>query len=180
MDGQEWCRLHSGGLFTGPKRRPKGAHGSPKATEGGRKRGPRRKDCLVPKEAARTNMKTEKALHKTAERPPDPNAILGPDGKTLMLPGAVCVQWRRCGKPTCRCAREGEPPHGPYFVRCYRYSGGRQVRRYVKPADVEATRAACAEWQRLQSYLRENRRRNALALRLMTRYVRGVEHRGNA
>ena len=124
-------------------------------------------------------MKNEKALHKTAERPPDPNVILGPDGKTLMIPGAVCAQWRRSGKPTCRCAREGEPAHGPYFVRCYRYSGGRQVRRYVRPEEVEATRAACAEWQRLQARLRENRRRNALALRLMARYLRSLE-RGEA
>jgi hypothetical protein len=118
------------------------------------------------------------ASRKAALRRPDPNALLGPDGQIWALPGALCVQWRRCGKPSCRCApNKGGALHGPYWYRCYRFSGGRQVRFYVRPAEVEATRAACAAWQALKADVRENRKRNALALRLMKQYVRSVESR---
>ena len=124
--------------------------------------------------------KNEKPLHKTAAparvtRQPDPNAILDSHGQVWALPGVVCVQYTRCGKPTCRCAQGGENLHGPYYVRCYRFSGGRQVRRYVRPDEVEATRAACQEWQQLQAQLRENRQKSALAFRLMARYLRSLE-----
>ncbi len=59
-----------------------------------------------------------------------------------MLPGAVCEQWERCGKPGCKCAR-GER-HGPYFYRFWR-ENGRLRRAYVKREDVDAIRAACAK-----------------------------------
>ena len=52
----------------------------------------------------------------------------------------------RCGKPSCRCAR-GDL-HGPYLYRRWR-EGGRQRRRYVKPADVEQIRTALDEWRRV-------------------------------
>ena len=58
-----------------------------------------------------------------------------------MLPGAVCRQWKRCGKAGCKCGRGAL--HGPYFYRFWR-EGGRLRKAYVKPADVEAVTAACA------------------------------------
>ena len=58
------------------------------------------------------------------------------------LPGAVCQQWVKCGKPNCRCAR-GEL-HGPYWYRCWRDALGSCRKEYVRPADLEAVRAACA------------------------------------
>jgi len=92
--------------------------------------------------------------------------------KTLpkMLPGTVCAQWARCGKPVCKCAR-GEL-HGPYYYRFWR-EGGRLRKVYVRPADLAVVRAACDEerqflrlgrlaralgqqdWRRLSSILRE-------------------------
>jgi hypothetical protein len=56
------------------------------------------------------------------------------------LPGAVCVQWVRCGRPGCRCSR-GQP-HGPYYYRFWR-EGGRLRKVYVRPADLEEVRAQC-------------------------------------
>lgn len=56
------------------------------------------------------------------------------------LPGAVCAQMVRCGKPTCKCAR-GEL-HGPYFYQFVRVNGV-LVKRYVKAKDVAQVRAAC-------------------------------------
>ncbi len=87
-----------------------------------------------------------------------------------MLPGAVCVQWERCGRSGCKCAR-GER-HGPYYYRFWR-ENGRLRRAYIKPADVAAVRAACArerevkqtrrilhalemnDWRQLTALLRE-------------------------
>jgi hypothetical protein len=57
-----------------------------------------------------------------------------------MLPGAVCPQWVRCGRPTCRCARGNL--HGPYYYRFWR-EDGRLRKAYVKPAELERVRAQC-------------------------------------
>lgn len=58
-----------------------------------------------------------------------------------MLAGAVCAQYKRCGKTNCRCAR-GEL-HGPYYYR-FRWRAGRVTKAYVPLAEVEGVRAACA------------------------------------
>ena len=57
------------------------------------------------------------------------------------LPGAVCAQRIRCGKPNCKCAH-GEL-HGPYHYRFWRDENGRQHKEYVRKADLEAVKAAC-------------------------------------
>jgi len=74
-------------------------------------------------------------------------------GETLpkMLPGAVCVQWVRCGKPNCRCAR-GDL-HGPYYYRFWRESG-KLHKAYVKRCDLDAVRAACEARRRERQELR--------------------------
>jgi hypothetical protein len=63
-----------------------------------------------------------------------------PESLPKMLPGAVCVQWRRCGRPACRCARGR--PHGPYFYRFWR-EAGKLKKVYVRRADLEAVRSRC-------------------------------------
>ncbi len=60
-----------------------------------------------------------------------------------MLPGAICAQMVRCGKPNCKCAR-GEL-HGPYFYHFVRVNGA-LVKRYVKAKDAPTLRAACLAW----------------------------------
>lgn len=57
------------------------------------------------------------------------------------LPGVVCAQYIRCGKPNCRCAR-GEL-HGPFYYRLGRDHSGRQHKEYVRKANLEAVRNAC-------------------------------------
>jgi hypothetical protein len=56
------------------------------------------------------------------------------------LPGAVCAQMVRCGKPSCKCAR-GEL-HGPYYYHFTRQRGV-LVKRYVRASEVVQVRAAC-------------------------------------
>ena len=70
-------------------------------------------------------------------------------------PGTLRAEFRRCGKPTCRCARRGAL-HGPYHYRRWR-EDGRQRRRYVKPDAVEQVRAALEEWRHLHPPARSTR-----------------------
>ena len=70
------------------------------------------------------------------------------------LRGSLHPDWKTCGKPSCRCAR-GER-HGPYWSHRWR-EGGRQRRRYVKPADLEQVQAALAAWRRLHPPARSTR-----------------------
>ncbi len=62
--------------------------------------------------------------------------------------GSLHIEYRRCGKPNCRCA--AGQPHGPYVVRRWR-EGGRQRKALVKPEDVPAVLAAIAERRALGS-----------------------------
>ena len=61
--------------------------------------------------------------------------------ETLYKTPALVAHRVRCGKPGCRCAAGAG--HGPYHFLVWR-EGGRQRRRYVRQADLEAVRAAVA------------------------------------
>ncbi|HEY3331839.1 MAG TPA: DUF6788 family protein [Capsulimonadaceae bacterium] len=72
------------------------------------------------------------------------------------LKGEVCTQYTRCGKTGCRC-RTGQL-HGPYYYRIWRE--GAKVRKiYVREADVDRVREACATYRELDKALRELRAR---------------------
>ena len=66
--------------------------------------------------------------------------------KTSPLPGSLHREWRRCGKPTCRCAQG--TLHGPYWVRRW-WEHGRQRKQYVPRHRVEEVAAGIAAWHRL-------------------------------
>ena len=66
--------------------------------------------------------------------------------KTGALPGSLQLEWRRCGKPGCRCAR-GDL-HGPYFYR-YWYEAGRRRKAYVPRDRVAEVAAGLVRWQEL-------------------------------
>src|SRR5438093_736401 len=70
------------------------------------------------------------------------------------LSGYVCVQYRKCGKPNCRCA-QGRL-HGPYYYRSWR-DEGKQYWEYIKRKDLPTMQAACDSNRALQAYLRVNR-----------------------
>ena len=72
-------------------------------------------------------------------------------GQLPALPGVVCAQWRRCGKPNCHCVTGDR--HGPYFYRCFRV-GGKLRQQYVKREDVPQVQAACEQRQRNEQALR--------------------------
>ncbi len=56
------------------------------------------------------------------------------------LPGCVIAQYRRCGRPNCRCASGSQ--HGPYFFHYWR-AGGTARKRYVARLDAPRVAALC-------------------------------------
>ena len=66
--------------------------------------------------------------------------------KVTPLRGALVSDWKRCGKPTCRCARGAL--HGPYLSLRWR-EGGRQRRRYIRTEDADRVSGAIRAWRAL-------------------------------
>ncbi len=88
-----------------------------------------------------------------------------------MYSGSVITEHKRCGKASCRCSR-GQL-HGPYYYLFQRV-GGRLRRTYLRPAQVEAARAACAEWRQVQARLLTQRRETMGLFRQMRQILRDM------
>ena len=71
----------------------------------------------------------------------------GSSPKIGALPGSLQPEWKRCGKPGCRCARAER--HGPYWYRFWS-EGGRRRKQYVPRGRVPAVAAAIARWHELR------------------------------
>lgn len=85
-----------------------------------------------------------------------------------MLAGCICAQWKKCGKPNCRCAR-GEL-HGPYFYRFW-WSGGHQRKSFIKASEVEQVREACEDYRRFKTLRRESRARQRQQMRYLQKLL---------
>ena len=66
-----------------------------------------------------------------------------------LRPGTLVERFRKCGKPNCRCAREGDPGHGPVWTLTFR-SGGKSKNQMIPPEAVAETRAQVEECRRLR------------------------------
>jgi hypothetical protein len=60
-----------------------------------------------------------------------------------MRPGSLVERYRRCGKPSCRCAKPGEPGHGPSLSLTHLISGKTETKIISQDA-VEETREQIA------------------------------------
>ena len=65
-----------------------------------------------------------------------------------LRPGSLVKMRRKCGKPTCHCARPGDPGHPGWALM--RRVGGKTVTRGVPRAALEETRAQIAEHKRFK------------------------------
>lgn len=71
-----------------------------------------------------------------------------------LRPGTLQSRYRKCGKPNCHCAREGDPGHGPKWVLVSRIDG--RTRNWTVPDEaVERTRAHLDECARFRKLARE-------------------------
>jgi hypothetical protein len=68
--------------------------------------------------------------------------------------GTLVRRWKVCGKPGCRCAKDPDARHGPYYEWGY-MEGGRQVHRMVTTEQARILRAAIKNYRRALRLLRE-------------------------
>ena len=87
--------------------------------------------------------------------------------------GAVCSRWVRCGRPTCRCMRNGSK-HGSYYAR-YWWQDGRRFKRYVRQHDAADVAAACATRREAERSEREQADEARQAWREIRALIRGIE-----
>ena len=68
--------------------------------------------------------------------------------------GSLSSRYRRCGKPRCHCAQEGDRGHGPYWS-VTRAVHGKTEFRSIAPGAVRQTEEQIAEFHRFQRLTRE-------------------------
>ena len=71
-----------------------------------------------------------------------------------LRPGSLFERYRKCGKPGCHCAREGDPGHGPNWVLTARVNG-RALTRAIPREAVAQARAQIDEYRRLRALTAE-------------------------
>ena len=67
-----------------------------------------------------------------------------------LRPGSICAVARRCGKPTCHCAKPNDPGHDPQLRLTYRVDGRTVAESFPSPAAFQKAQAEVNEYQRLQ------------------------------
>ena len=72
-------------------------------------------------------------------------------------PGALVSQHRKCGKPTCHCARPDSAGHGPYWLITHR-SGGKTRSQAVPAGALERAREQLEAYRRLPRSVAGTRR----------------------
>jgi hypothetical protein len=65
-------------------------------------------------------------------------------------PGSITASLRRCGKPTCHCARPNDPGHEPQFRLSRKVNGKTVNESFPTPAALRKAQREIAEFQRWQ------------------------------
>ena len=82
-----------------------------------------------------------------------------------VLRGSLVERYRRCGKPGCHCAREGDPGHGPAHYLMVTVARGKTVTVYVPERDVAKVEVYLANFRRARVVLEEVSTENRLRLK---------------
>jgi len=67
-----------------------------------------------------------------------------------LRPGSICAVPRRCGKPTCHCAKPKDPGHDPQLRLTYKAHGKTVAESFASPAAFQKAQAEIQEYQRMQ------------------------------
>ena len=67
-----------------------------------------------------------------------------------LRPGSLTAVIRRCGKPTCHCARPNDPGHDPQFRLTRRVAGKTTTESFANPAALRKAQQEVAEFRRFQ------------------------------
>src|SRR5260370_41342894 len=67
-----------------------------------------------------------------------------------LRPGSITAVVRRCGKPSCHCAKPNDPGHDPQFRLTRRESGKSVTESFPNPAALRKAQQEDAEFHRFQ------------------------------
>ncbi len=67
-----------------------------------------------------------------------------------LRPGSITAVVRRCGKPTCHCAKRDDPGHDPQFRLTRRVAGKTVTETFPTPAALRKAQQEIAEFRRFQ------------------------------
>ena len=74
---------------------------------------------------------------------------------TDLRPGSITAVVRRCGKPTCHCAKPGDAGHDPQFRLTRRIDGKTVTETFPSPAALRKAQQEVAEYRRFQELSEE-------------------------
>ena len=72
-----------------------------------------------------------------------------------LRPGSICAVARRCGKPSCHCAKPNDPGHDPQLRLTRKVDGKTVAESFASPAAFHKAQAEIHEYQRLQQLCAE-------------------------
>jgi hypothetical protein len=67
-----------------------------------------------------------------------------------LRPGSICAVSRRCGKPTCHCAKPKDPGHDPQLRLTYKVNGKTLAESFASPAAFHKAQTEIHQYQRFQ------------------------------
>jgi hypothetical protein len=71
-----------------------------------------------------------------------------------LRPGSLVPRFRKCGKPSCHCAKPDSPGHGPSYSLT-REVEGKTVTKIIPSSAVEQTQQQIAEYKRFRDLARD-------------------------
>lgn len=72
-----------------------------------------------------------------------------------LRPGSVTAVSRRCGKPSCHCAKRKDPGHDPQFRLTRRVAGKTVTESFASPRALRKAQQEVAEYHRFQQLSQE-------------------------
>ncbi len=70
-------------------------------------------------------------------------------------PGSITSATRRCGKPSCHCAKPYDPGHGPHFQLTQKVDGKTVTQNLPSPAAVHKAETEIAQYRKFQTLTEE-------------------------
>ena len=72
-----------------------------------------------------------------------------------MRQGTISENYRKCGKPRCRCADPDHPGHGPYYAFTRKVAGRTKTTNLRPGPQLDKLRSEVAEYQRFRGLCRD-------------------------
>ncbi len=66
-------------------------------------------------------------------------------------PGSISSPTRRCGKPSCHCAKPRDPGHGPHYQLTQKVAGKTVTHNLPSPTAIRKAETEVAEYRKFQA-----------------------------